>query len=436
LNRESLKSNPWNAYSRSLKRQGVFITSLIAIAFIASSILASTTYFALLGLNHMNSVLYAETKSTVMAASLSSARLADDAYLASLGQLSDIDLDDPQYALMLSTLKQYQASVGADRIYIVMHFDDDYIVILDTADNMSKAFTEIDLSQCQAAAFAGRLSADINEPDNPRDAFNQGASPIQQGDTVIAVVSVEFDNTDMVLTYKTMQRITRLLISCLFVLLSILLTFAVLLFRQNQRNQQQLFDMANKDMTTGLPNRRYLFNYLTERLTSPDSDKIGVPLAAFFIDIDDFKVINDRSGHAEGDKFLALASDILTESLDKIGQETHRECLTARLGGDEFIQLLAEVTMSEAIDYVKSLMAAFDLDPQVQPYIEKYNVTLSIGIALYPEHTDHYNDLMKFADIAMYHAKLKGKHQYVVYEPDMGDHIEGITLSVREARDR
>jgi diguanylate cyclase (GGDEF)-like protein len=275
---------------------------------------------------------------------------------------------------------------------------------------------------------------DVHDPGDSSASINEGALPLYSDDDVVAIVCVEFSSRYANDAYNTAALNTNLLIGSLAVMMAVLFAVSVALARMNQRNQQHLFDMANKDVITGLPNRRYLFSYLADLFGQASPRQPDSPVVALFIDIDNFKAVNDGAGHDVGDHLLASIGGFLAEALSQVAMSTRHECLTARLGGDEFVQLLVGADMELATTYVCMLMERFSLTPDLLEYIGPYDVSLSIGIAACPEHATEFNDLVKFADIAMYHSKAQGKHSYTVYDPDMGHHVEGYTLSVREVR--
>ncbi|MCL2632112.1 MAG: GGDEF domain-containing protein [Coriobacteriia bacterium] len=436
MNKTAQRPNPWNAYSRSLHSQGIFAESLFAVAIVATMIFASTAYFSLLGRDHMKSVLIQNARSTVSASCQASAELIDTGMLFALKDPADVAEYRTQYDYTLYSLQQVQISVGANRVYVIRQVNDQYMIVFDTMNQNAQAFTFIELTESQAAAFDGRIDLDIKDPSNSEAGMNCGSLPLRRAGSVIGLVCVEFNNQPITSAYNTSQRISRLLLTSLGAMMVLLFATSVVLFRQNRMNQQQLFDMANKDMNTGLPNRRYLFTYLADRFDNPSSTKLSVPMAAFFVDIDNFKNINDNVGHAEGDRYLTMTANLLSDYLNRHAMETRRECLTARLGGDEFVQLLADIDLDGAREYAKNIIDEFDNNPDISKYAKAYNISLSVGVSMYPDHTTHYNDLVKYADIAMYYSKQIGKRTYTVYDPDMGESIEGVTLSVREARAR
>ena len=184
--------------------------------------------------------------------------------------------------------------------------------------------------------------------------------------------------------------------------------------------QKKLFDMANYDVLTGLPNRQYLMNYLTE--ISQKALEQQASFALLLIDLDNFKSVNDNAGHDAGDELLrdiAKYLDSMNSNSKSFRPPPGLLNVSARIGGDEFIQIIYNVeTIDEVEKVAKKLLDNFRSHVNNRN-VEKYHVGLSIGAALFPYHTNNYNVLIKYADIAMYNAKSGGKNAYCIYSDDM-----------------
>jgi diguanylate cyclase (GGDEF)-like protein/PAS domain S-box-containing protein len=162
---------------------------------------------------------------------------------------------------------------------------------------------------------------------------------------------------------------------------------------------------ALHDALTGLPNRTLLGDRLRQAIASAARDKR--PLALLLLDLDRFKEVNDTMGHPYGDLILQQVASRIRELL--------READTvARLGGDEFAILPSGATAKEgAVRTAQKVVKAFE-----KPFViddRAFDIRSSIGIALYPEHGDDAETLMRRADVAMYVAK-RGKRPYELYE--------------------
>lgn len=173
----------------------------------------------------------------------------------------------------------------------------------------------------------------------------------------------------------------------------------------SQANNRLEF-LATHDSLTGLPNRLLLFDRLDQAIKKSLRGKGN--FALFFIDMDDFKKVNDTFGHAVGDRVLQVVGEVLSESV--------RDSDTvARLAGDEFALILHDVqTMSDITIVAQKISNSLN---QPIPVLEgKLAVTASIGVALFPQHGKNADDLFKKADEVMYIAKSRGKNLCIVAE--------------------
>jgi len=166
---------------------------------------------------------------------------------------------------------------------------------------------------------------------------------------------------------------------------------------------------ANFDYLTGLPNRRMFQDRLAQEIKK--SHRTGLLLALLFIDLDNFKEINDTLGHAKGDMLLSEAADRLTSCV--------RDSDTvARFGGDEFTIILSDLHDSDDITRVAMLILQkiaepFNLDGEI------VYMTGSIGVTCYPDDGTDIEVLLKNADQAMYAAKAAGRNGYSYFTPSM-----------------
>ncbi|HET6726114.1 MAG TPA: EAL domain-containing protein [Gammaproteobacteria bacterium] len=178
---------------------------------------------------------------------------------------------------------------------------------------------------------------------------------------------------------------------------------------ERKRAEELINFQASHDLLTRLPNR-FLFK---DRLALAVSQARRTPqtFAIMFLDLDRFKMVNDTLGHLIGDQLLQTVSKRILGCL--------REGDTlARAGGDEYMLLLPQAgRRSDAAEVARKILAALR-----QPFIVGDNelfVTVSIGLALYPEHGENPDTLIRRADIAMYEAKGRGKDAYEFYRDDM-----------------
>ena len=185
--------------------------------------------------------------------------------------------------------------------------------------------------------------------------------------------------------------------------------FAYLLARSldsiNRQNRQRAF----YDSLTGLPNRALFHDLLTQAINRFKSDHI--PRAVLFMDLDQFKVINDSLGHRAGDELLIIAARRLQNCL-RPGDSA------ARLGGDEFIVLLDGVgDVEDAVQVAQRIAKAQDAPIKLAG--RQLVVSTSVGIALCEDANLGPDDLLRNSDVAMYHAKAEGKARCKVFTADM-----------------
>lgn len=169
--------------------------------------------------------------------------------------------------------------------------------------------------------------------------------------------------------------------------------------------QQRLEQEAHHDALTGLPNRRLLLDRLRQAIAQ--SERSRLTLAVAFIDLDDFKPVNDRFGHDAGDLLLQEVARRLSHAVR--GGDT-----VARLGGDEFVLALVGVHhLREIEDTLRRV-----LDDIRRPYLvadQQVTVGASIGVAVYPDDGGDPEVLLQHADIAMYECKHEGRNGYRLY---------------------
>lgn len=175
-----------------------------------------------------------------------------------------------------------------------------------------------------------------------------------------------------------------------------------------QVTNEQLRHMALYDRLTGLPNRMLLDDRMTQAATL--SQRNGKIFAVLFVDLDNFKPVNDTYGHAIGDKLLKSVGQRLLACVRK--SDT-----ISRLGGDEFIVILNEIDSREDVATVCDKMLSSLSRPFVIEKVE-IDITASIGISLYPKNGTDLNILKESADVAMYKAKQKGRNQYAFFIPE------------------
>ncbi|WP_171035714.1 EAL domain-containing protein [Colwellia ponticola] len=175
-----------------------------------------------------------------------------------------------------------------------------------------------------------------------------------------------------------------------------------------KRQQEQLKLMAHYDVLTKLPNRALFVDRFHHAIAH--SIRTGHQLAICFLDLDDFKPVNDNYGHDVGDRLLIEVAKRITECI-------REEDTVSRQGGDEFAILLNDLKSASQYEVTmdrihQSLAQPYDIDGV------QHNITASSGVTLYPSDNSDIDTLLRHADHAMYQSKLAGKHRTQLYNPD------------------
>ncbi|MBA3695462.1 MAG: EAL domain-containing protein [Methylotenera sp.] len=200
---------------------------------------------------------------------------------------------------------------------------------------------------------------------------------------------------------------------------ALLLVIAFILFKsyrlkqaikaQNKLSQERIWHQANFDFLTNLPNRMIFQNRLQEEIKKANRNKL--PLGLLYLDLDNFKQINDQLGHAAGDELIKQVAHRVSTCVRSIDT-------TARIGGDEFTVIMGELTDINAMENASHKI----LNRIEEPFHinnQKIYITASIGITVYPNDSQKPEDLLMFSDQAMYEAKRLGKNRYQFFTSSM-----------------
>jgi diguanylate cyclase (GGDEF)-like protein len=176
-----------------------------------------------------------------------------------------------------------------------------------------------------------------------------------------------------------------------------------------EQKTQELENIAMYDLLTGLPNRNMLNYNLARTLSLLTNKNNGIAL--LFLDLDDFKKVNDSYGHAEGDQ-------LLIEAAKRINNNLHTRDMLCRFGGDEFVVFLDEInSLAEVESIAEKILQHFKEPIKIGAHL--FYVSISIGIAYVEENIVNSDDLIRQADIAMYEAKRAGGGRYFIYHDSM-----------------
>ena len=194
---------------------------------------------------------------------------------------------------------------------------------------------------------------------------------------------------------------------------------------ERRRAEQQITHLAHYDALTDLPNRTLFHERLKTNLADREA---GQRLALLYIDIDEFKGVNDSLGHLIGDELLKSVATSLDRCVGDAG-------FVARLGGDEFavVQTMMQ-TRNDVSGLVETIFEAIRAPRDCLGH--QLTADASIGIALVPEHGRNLDEILKNADLAMYAAKAAGRHTYRFFEPEMDAQIKSrhqLEVDLRQA---
>ncbi|MHA4866309.1 putative bifunctional diguanylate cyclase/phosphodiesterase [Duganella sp. PWIR1] len=194
----------------------------------------------------------------------------------------------------------------------------------------------------------------------------------------------------------------------------------------SRASAELVWHQANFDELTALPNRHMFNDRLGQEIKKARRE--GSQLALLFIDLDDFKQVNDTLGHHQGDA-------VLVEAARRIGLCVRSSDTVARLGGDEFTVILSGLDQPDSVDRIAASMLAL-LGRPVTLDAASPSVSASVGIALYPADAATPEDLLRSADQAMYAAKQSGRNRYSYFTRDLqlaAQARQQVTLDLRQA---
>jgi diguanylate cyclase (GGDEF)-like protein len=211
----------------------------------------------------------------------------------------------------------------------------------------------------------------------------------------------------------------------LFCLVGTDVTHRQLAAEQYRENERKLFHIAQHDSLTGLPNRLYLHARLPRVLRKAAAGN-GL-VAVIYLDVDNFKTINDSRGHSAGDRLLRVVAKRLRACVSV-------QDVVARLGGDEFVIVATLLPDVQAIDNLAGrIQAAMQAPIAIDG--ESVNVSVSMGIALYPDHGIDMETVLKHADIALYQAKEAGKRCHQIFSAEMNLRVSEAAALEQSLRD-
>lgn len=187
--------------------------------------------------------------------------------------------------------------------------------------------------------------------------------------------------------------------------------FVGIAFDITERRQmlQYVTHLATHDQLTGLVGRALLRDKTVEAVER--ARRYGTKVAVFVVDLDQFKRINDSLGHTSGDQ-------ILIETASRLRRSVRSTDVVARVGGDEFVVVMPDITSVTDVENC-ALNLLTRMSPEIQIEGQLVNVTVSVGVCIYPDFAPDAKHLLKRADSAMYVAKESGRNQYQIFSEDM-----------------
>ena len=294
-------------------------------------------------------------------------------------------------------------------------------------DAQTLRFIQVNEGACRNLGYSAeelrQLTAVDIKPDYTRDSFEETIAPLRGGDQDNLTFVTQHRRKDGSLYPVEVQlQLSRSEIPPVFVAM-------VQDISERKQSEERLSFMANFDSLTGLSNRVLLGEKLQQALLEAKRHQRRV--AVLFLDLDRFKNVNDSLGHEAGDALLKVVADRLQATV------RHGDTV-ARLGGDEFVVVLADVAHIDDIARVARKILQHLGEPLILQGREM-NVTSSIGIAVYPDEDQSAEALLKYADIAMYHAKESGRNNYQFYTAELNQRLErrlAVEDSLRHALER
>ena len=436
-------------------------SAILVVAMLFALVLAVAMHLTVRGNAKLGGILEDSVKANLLAVCFAASEVVSGhvELFNAINSEEDVDKYRQEFDATIAKLQALRVSVNTNDnlnvkfIYVLKKIGDKYFFIFDTdqeaidghddddPETVGVVTEYADIARIHLDAFDGKSGAGIMNARDEWGSYNTGAIPLhdpRSGD-IIGAIGIDIDDTFIERSKQIASTTATILAVVMLLSMSALLATLILLVRRNASMQADLYRIANRDLITGLPNRHYLFNYLKgkSRLFSADFP----PFAVFFVDLDNFKRVNDGAGHDAGDDLLRNIAEFLRISQlgyapfiqnPDVSSGKVLDAITARIGGDEFLQITPAVAdEKDAVAVAKGMLASFQEQNALKPFIEQFEVGLSIGIALFPSMSSDYGELMKLADIAMYHAKYSGKNNFAVYRAEMADHLDGKELSIR-----
>ncbi|MFT5303059.1 MAG: diguanylate cyclase (GGDEF)-like protein [Mariniblastus sp.] len=200
------------------------------------------------------------------------------------------------------------------------------------------------------------------------------------------------------------------------------------------RRTEKLKELAEMDALTRLPNRNRLIDTLNSRVACNSAERVCQRDALLFIDVDNFKNINDSFGHSFGDELLKVIAARLQSACDHF-QKGSGTVLPARIGGDEFAVFAQDVSSEQAQNFANSLVEELRMPVAIENAARSITVSCSVGLAFIDQDTQTAEEILMKSDTAMYAAKSKGKNRHCLFHQSMHDDVVHRTKVEQDLRD-
>ena len=238
--------------------------------------------------------------------------------------------------------------------------------------------------------------------------LGMGAGLVISGITSVIVLGLDLLYAPSAIINTCFQ--SDIVLACAFLIIAMTVGFYV---KIENDHISDLKDLVNVDGLTGLYNHRYFYECL--RKLTEECKNNQKPLSLLFIDIDYFKHYNDANGHQKGDEALIAISFLLKRS-------AREKDIVARYGGEEFAIILPDTSENEALDIAEILRSAVQEHSFAgQEYLPNHNLTISVGVSVFPTKAKTEDEIIRFADEALYRAKSFRKNRVEAYSSILDD---------------
>ena len=245
--------------------------------------------------------------------------------------------------------------------------------------------------------------------------FGKKTNINNSSDSPLGELFVVMDLTKQVIQYNKSSN-TGTVVYIIFSVILFFVLYRITSHAQKSKEELQITkdrfeELATFDQLTKLPNRQLFKTELSQRIK--EARRFEQMLAVCFIDLDNFKVVNDTLGHDQGDILIQKAAKRMSELMREYD-------VFSRFGGDEFVLMMPRINSESDVEFVMEKILT-EMARPIKLDKELAYVTMSAGISIFPNNADNSNDLLRFADAAMYEAKEAGRNKYRFFTNAIND---------------